>query len=117
MYERVGAVLVALSPVAVVGAYPPPALGIEPLGLVLPVAVTATALLAAAVGGALLGRAAARVRIAAGERLAARALGPVVTVAPLVAYLAVVAGLEGPVLVAGPLVLAALVGGASAVVG
>lgn len=117
MSERVGAALVALSPVAVVVAYPPPALGVGPFGLFLSLAVAATALLGATVGGTLLGRAVARTRIAPGERLAARALGPVVAVAPLVAYLVVVAGLDGAVLAVGPLALAALVGVASAVVG
>lgn len=117
MSERLAAALVALPPVAVVVAYPPPALGIAPWGLFLPLAVAATALLAATVGGALLGRAVARTRIATVERLAARAVGPVVAVAPLVAYLVVVAGLDGAVLAVGPLALAALVGVASAVVG
>jgi hypothetical protein len=115
--ERVGAALVALSPVAVAVAYPPPALGVGSWGLFLPLAVAATALLAATAGGALLGRAVARTRLGTGERLVARALGPLVAVAPLVAYLAVVAGLDGAVLAVGPLAFAAVVGGASAVVG
>lgn len=94
--NRLGGLLVGISVVAVVIAYPPPTTGLNPLlgvgNVFLPLIASVASLLFAIIGGALLSRGFSETQPERTHRLLVRILVPIGPVALISAYLVTVAG-------------------------
>lgn len=113
--NRLGGILVELALVAVVIAYPLPAIGLDPLlgagGMFLPLIASMASLLMAIVGGVFLVRAFTQAQPKRTQRLGVRILVPVSVVAVINAYLVIVARFAPQSLFIIGAVLLAIVGG------